>query len=183
MYTYRITKYNPKYRNEAGAYLKDEWTSVGDVGETFDGLKLTFEEYKKYEDAYLEAVLLTMKANGIDSLKIRWYGKMQDYESIEESLEDMDIVEVKKYVKELKKGQEIKQDNIALTVRLILREIMWGKLLKKNVFYVHFGYDYYMYIGSRANMDDVIKIIGEKGLFAEEMLSPYLSEREIKHEL
>lgn len=57
MYGWRIIKYNPAFRDERGAYLKDEWTSVSDVGKSFDGEVLTFEEYYKIENAYVASDL------------------------------------------------------------------------------------------------------------------------------
>jgi hypothetical protein len=33
MYQYRITKYNPVFRDEKGRCTSEEWTSFGDVGE------------------------------------------------------------------------------------------------------------------------------------------------------
>jgi len=37
---------------------------------------------------------------------------------------------------------------LADVCRLVLREILWCKLESPNGFYIHFGYDYYMYFGS-----------------------------------
>ena len=54
---WRITKYNPAFRDERGVYLKDEWTSVSDVGKSFDGVVLTFKEYREIEDNYVSTAL------------------------------------------------------------------------------------------------------------------------------
>jgi hypothetical protein len=51
MISWRVTKYKPDFRDERGAYLRDEWTSLSEVGKSFGGVKLTFEEYRKIEDA------------------------------------------------------------------------------------------------------------------------------------
>ena len=58
MHCYRITKYNPKYRNSSGAYLKDGWTSISDIGTIYNGKKSTLKEYFKIEEAYVKAILL-----------------------------------------------------------------------------------------------------------------------------
>ena len=29
---WRVTKYNPQYRNRKGVYTKEEWTEVADIG-------------------------------------------------------------------------------------------------------------------------------------------------------
>ena len=36
MNTYRISKYDPKYRKD-GQFIKDEWTDYSDIGEKFEG--------------------------------------------------------------------------------------------------------------------------------------------------
>jgi hypothetical protein len=51
MYNWRITKYNPAYRDNAGCYLKDEWTSISDIGNIYDREVITYETSKKVEDA------------------------------------------------------------------------------------------------------------------------------------
>ena len=47
MYSWRIAKYNPKYRNNKGAFVKNEWTSFSDIDKIFNGKKLTLENYIK----------------------------------------------------------------------------------------------------------------------------------------
>ncbi|MFL0507599.1 hypothetical protein ACH0B5_17895 [Ureibacillus sp. 179-F W5.1 NHS] len=32
-YQWRITKYNPAFRDQDGAYMKDEWISSSDIGQ------------------------------------------------------------------------------------------------------------------------------------------------------
>jgi len=40
LYEYRIVKYNPKFRIN-GIYTKNEWTSISDIGDEFDGVFFT----------------------------------------------------------------------------------------------------------------------------------------------
>ncbi|QSX06726.1 hypothetical protein JYG23_04550 [Sedimentibacter sp. zth1] len=56
-YMWRITKYNPQYRDSYGAYLKDEWTSLSDVGKQYDGKVFTKDEYLEYERLYIESII------------------------------------------------------------------------------------------------------------------------------
>ena len=65
-YGWRITKYNPAFRNEKGAYLKNEWISISDVGKSFDGKILTLPEYQKAEDAYVATALRIFSESGIE---------------------------------------------------------------------------------------------------------------------
>ena len=60
------------------------------------------------------------------------------------------------------------------TIRLALREAIWCRLEGVDGFYVHFGYDYYMYVGSE-RADEAPRDL-PSGIFAEQMGSPYSRE-------
>ncbi len=55
---------------------------------------------------------------------------------------------------------------------------MGFRLVYENKMYVHFGYDYYMYIGVNEKCLDAINSIQASGLFVEECESPYYQEDE-----
>ena len=65
-----------------------------------------------------------------------------------------------------------KHDVVPIT-RFALRQIIWCKLLCDQMF-VHFGDDYYMFIGSEKELENEIEAIRNNGLFVEEMKSPYM---------
>jgi len=50
-----ITKYNPKFRDEDGAYIPEEWTGRHQIGQKFDGTVLTEKNYLEIEDKYVQA--------------------------------------------------------------------------------------------------------------------------------
>ncbi len=74
-------------------------------------------------------------------------------------------------------GQQVTQKEVADIARLVLRESLWCKLESDRMF-VHFGYDYYMFIGSTEPCESTIKKIEKLGLFVEKFESPYLEEIE-----
>lgn len=169
-YGWRITNYNPASRNENGAYLKDEWTSISDVGKSFDGKILTVEEYLKVEDAYVSTALKFFSESGIKFLQISYVEK-RNLQNVEKHLYN-DISFNPKYVRKklLVSGRDLED-----ICRLVLREIIWCRIETEGNFYIHFGYDYYMYIGSSIASKKTIKFGEKRGLFIEEMMSPYLS--------
>jgi len=61
-------------------------------------------------------------------------------------------------------------------MRMCLREAIWCKLEAEGRFYIHFGWDYYMYIGSDKSSADAIQLATSDGLFVEDFISPYLTE-------
>lgn len=173
MFSYRITKFDPKYRNELGHFLNNDWTSISEIGKKFDGKELTFEDYKKIEDAYVHAIMLFMDFLNLNSLTVPYLEKhrKRPYPDIYRSKTMLELF------KKITVGQELDKNEVADVARLMLRETLWSKLESKDKMFVHFGYDYYMYIGSSKELPDSSKNEIEKsGLFVEEFESPYLDE-------
>jgi len=55
MYTCRVTKYNPLFRDKNGQYLRDDWTSIADIGKILqsnNAQPVTVEDYLSIEDTY-----------------------------------------------------------------------------------------------------------------------------------
>lgn len=173
MNSWRVTKYDPAFRDERGAYLKDEWTSVSDVGTPFDGVTLTFEEYSKTEDAYVSTALSFVSEAGLDALTITY---LETYGVAEARAEDLQGIAFDP--KLAKQGLALSCAALDDVCRLVLREILWCKLESGSGFYIHFGYDYYMYIGSPVPSEKAIAHGRQRGLFVEEMVSPYLNPTE-----
>lgn len=170
MYCYRITKYNPQFRDHTGAYRKEDWISFSDIGSTFENKVLSAEDYLNAEEAYIEAISLFMDEFRINTLRVTllskhaepkkndvWYSSslLETYQSISDNA-------------------IIKKHTALNVARLVLREYMWCKLESKEMF-VHFGYDYYMYIGSKKKPTHIIPQIEALGLFVEKIdESPYM---------
>lgn len=152
MNSYRVTKYDPKFRID-GIYTADEWTSIFDVGQTFSGREFTMREYEITEQNYINFILKTLSACGIEHLTIcqpENYGRLR-----------------------WRDGQRLDAAGVQAFARDCLRERVWGKLQAKH-FFVHFGYDYYMYVGCMLDGGEIKKIAEENCLFCENMPSPYL---------
>src|SRR5690349_7280311 len=117
-YCWRITKYNPVFRDEKGTYQKDEWTAFSDIGKAYNGEILTFEEYKKIEDAYISTAFGFFSESNTESLKVN-------------SLEKNNLPRIKKaqisdieYAPELVENGLIVSDEIFEDIcRLVLREV------------------------------------------------------------
>jgi hypothetical protein len=169
MYYYRVTKYNPESRNERGWYLRDEWTDFSCVGITFNGQIFTMKEYERFEDLYINAVLQFMYCIGIKKLVCSYCwkpkGGFQD-EPIPSSW--------KKVYLRVRKRSSVEGGEIVILLKMILRNYLVCKLEYKDKFFVHFGYDYYMYIGVEKECKIAKEKIRESGLFVEDFVSPYL---------
>jgi hypothetical protein len=168
MHGYRITKYNPTYRDYQGRYLKDEWISFSDIGKVFEGEILTLDQYLRAENAYIEAIFLFMDCLNITSLYIKRLEQPN-----KPSSHMLSAVEGTQLFKTIKNDISANKEFIKVITRLVLREQMWCKLQSPEM-YVHFGWDYYMYIGSKKACKNSIKTIEKLGLFVEPKRSPYL---------
>jgi hypothetical protein len=165
MFDWRVTKYDPKNRDHNGWYTKDEWTDHSDVGKTFESKKLTFSEYFNVESKYIQAVLLFMECLNIDSLKATHL--------IDKGLYQKKVlIDGKKIIDSTSYSPEM----VAFIVQSMLRNKFWCKLEYENIMYVHFGWDYYMYIGSAKACTSTIAKIEAMGLFVEKFRSPYLDD-------
>ncbi len=168
MYWFQITKYNPKYRNELGHYLKDEWTDFSDIGKKHANDILTYDEYIEVENAYVKAILNFMNCLNLDSVRVSGLEKRKLLENSENYSKSM--IEIYKKIKD---KQFLDRQLLDQVIRLILRTDLWCKLQSKDL-EVHFGYDYYMYIGSSKPCEEIIPTIEKMGLFVEAIKdSPY----------
>jgi hypothetical protein len=164
MFSYRITKYNPAYRNSQGHYLKNEWILYADIGKEFDDGVLTLEQYLKVENAYVDAILSFMECLGIETLHVTALEK-----NVTPRRNELFSLS---FFNNLENGSVLNTQLIKVVTAMILRNYLWCKFEAPGM-YVHFGWDYYMYIGSAKACKTAIRSIEKSGLFVEEYESPY----------
>ena len=168
MHQYRITKYNPIYRDNNGFFKHDEWTSVTDTNIFNKSSSITFNDYMVIENDYINVVKHIMSINGTDRLEV----KLKEHRANRLNYPDCDENKIVSFLTETKWDQPIYGDDIEFLVKLCLREEVWCKL-ENTYMFAHFGYDYYMYVGSARELKSgEIKIIAPN-LFQEDMSSPY----------
>lgn len=162
MASYRVTKYDPAKRDRSGRYGQDEWTSRSDVGLSIGGKVLSLDEYQGVEDAYVKAIERFMAAAGVRELQV------VNLELRGRDARDTTNPGVEEALRE---GAKVSGSQLAATVRACLRERMWCRLIAGDDVFVHFGYDYYMYV----RVPDGVSIPSDlpSALFVEEFESPY----------
>lgn len=150
-YNYRVTKYNPILRNEKGVFdiNFNEWTSFYD----YDNPKFSRQNYYLTENAYIYIINKFIELNNSSTFKIC-------------------AVENKRF-----KIPYRKVCNDVLMVEFIskqvLRQKFWCKIESDNMF-IHFGYDYYMYIGSKSELNETVINFGGINIYLEKIKeSPY----------
>jgi len=154
MIQYRVTKYNPALRDARGGYLRDEWIMFSQIGSEIGGKVLTKHEYERIEQAYVDSALAFLNEGGVTSLTI-------------EGLENH-----KKLSLDFGERSLVSMEHLGALIRQILREEFWCRFEGHNGF-LHFGWDFYMYIGVPHRCLAAEQFTREFGLFPEECASPY----------
>ena len=168
---WRITKYNPAFRDDNGYYtLVEEWTCPSEIGKMFNGNEFTLDEYLRIEAAYIDTVIQFLNANNLDSLRILQCSTAkispEERQSIlyEPAFEGVQVAV----------DRIVTISEIRTICQMVLRNLLFCDFYAKDQFFVHFGWDYYMYIGSSENSLSAIDFAGNSGLFVEPVLrSPY----------
>ncbi|MGG0738227.1 hypothetical protein [Niallia taxi] len=161
MYSWRVTKFNPLHRDESGSYIiKDEWTSYSDIGS-----KVSEEEYLETEEKYINAVLSFMNEMNVDKLYLK------DLELHSDGVVEQNA---STFMLTMWLGKEVSKQEIKELIKLTLRESIWCSLSYKKQISVHFGYDYYMYIGAANDCPKARTKVITSGLFVEEFSLKYI---------
>lgn len=159
----RISKYNPEMRDDKGNYFHfGEWTSLSDIEKGI----MTIDHYIKSESNYVNSIIHIMEIAQIEHVyitDIEIYSPNTPVYIADENLQ---------LISSLHEGKKIFRDDVNWIVRCVLRELMWCKLIDNNKFYIHFGYDYYVYVGGDFNLVDHDSL--QEGVFYEKFKSPYL---------
>ena len=155
MNEYRITKYDPRHRDSSGAYLlPDEWTSYSDVGRS-----VSLEEYLATEERYISTAVAFLREAGVESLEARTVDTHGS--AVGAPIE----------------GASLGPAEWPRAFRSVLREKWWCRF-ESDAGFVHFGLDYYMYVGVRSRTPECHAVALKYGLFVEPFTSPYHPEVE-----
>ncbi|MER6951285.1 ATP-grasp domain-containing protein [Nonomuraea sp. NPDC000554] len=140
-YGFRVCKYDPALRDAHGAFRGDDWTSISDVGQTFDGVTLTRDRYDAVEAAHLRAVELLARESGVRRLTVRHPERGPA------------------------EGTEVPLEEALEIVRAMLREDLWCRLEDGRRFSVEAGYDYCLHVTSSEPCFAAVERIHRLGLF------------------
>jgi len=157
MFEYRVTKYDPAHRDSAGRYLLDEWTAFSDVGKT-----VALAEYEAVERAYIDVALAFMTEAGIADLFVA------------------NLENAKRVTLPFAAGAKLSHPQLRVAFQLVLREQCWCRFLHDTIAFVHFGWDYYMYVATPRDCPNAKQLASDRALFVESCPSPYPTLKTIK---
>lgn len=169
MVKYRITKYNPVYRNADGVFMNDDWTSVHDVGKVLNGEWINQSIYLQVENSYLKAVKIILDLFSCSELKV---SELEKYSLPTNTIINIDTDFLQDLYINVKNGNMVSDLKINGLIVLSLRENLWAKLgSNKKKIELEFGYDYYMYFSVPHSLpENIICDIESLNLFVEAML-------------
>ncbi len=164
MECWRITKYDPRFRDKSGRYLRDEWTGAAQIGEAYAGKILTSDEYLRVESLYVAAVLHLWKAAGAPSLQIQALELSTSGFGLPPQSDDLLDVGFGDW--RPVNGEVVPPAVFETLVRWCLRELGWCQL-GADEFYVHWSYDFYVYVETGDATSADREAIASTGLFVE----------------
>lgn len=156
---YRVTKYDPALRGPNGEYMGDDWIMFSQIGQSFSGVVLTEQEYKRVENAYVKVALAFLSESGIPALRV------------------VGLQNSRKHQLEFADGSLLTSERLSDAFGRILRNEFWCRFQAEDGF-VHFGWDYYMYIGVSRRCPAAEQTASELGLHVEEFTSPHHAEED-----
>ena len=152
---YRVTKYDPTLRDASGAYTGDDWTMFGQIGKAFGGVRLTLSTYLEIEARHLVVLASFLEENG-------------------SSIVVAEGVECASQTFRVSEGARLSQVEAIDAARQMLRDEGWCRLVDDDRFYIHVGWDYYMYIGTEKPCENSVALAESKNLFVDrDFPSPY----------
>lgn len=150
----------------------DEWTCPSEIGKVIKGNEFTFEQYLIVENAYIDTIMEFLKAVEQQTLRaIQVSDRSISQEDKRSVLYEQEFSDIG-----IKEDMTYSIIEIRTICKMILRNYADCQLYAKDHFFVHFGWDYYMFIGSSHDSYQAIKFAESKNLSVEECTSPYYFE-------
>lgn len=170
---YRITKYNPKLRNEKGYYMKEEWTSCSDIGRMYNDGEFTAKEYLSTEKKYLQTIAYILKKENVQSMTITGYERGLAVRKTQRNFEKCGLhlqESEKRFLRRAQNGMEIPVGKLPWVLRLLLRECFWC-VLKDPVTgcKIEVDFDYYVYVRCHSLNQKEIERFAQDGIYIENM--------------
>ena len=135
---WRITKYNPEFRDSNNIYQKDEWTSFSDINKIFNGKKLQLQEYLTVEKLYLNAILQFIKIMNIPFIEINDLEKNELDKEIINKYAEIYPDEIINTYNTINNRSIIMLDKLEQICILTLREHIWLKLEYEKILFWKF---------------------------------------------
>lgn len=164
---HEIVKYPPSGYNKDGIYTSDDWTSISDIGKSFNGKILSVKDYLKVEGQYVNTIMMIMSALDCEYLTISYIEKNQA-----DMINDIEIyrkkygVSIKGTLPKLKKGTRLSRINVPNVLRLCLRELCYIVFsCESKKLELYFSYEYYLNVKCPIDRNILSQIVKKNNLY------------------
>ncbi len=165
---YRITKYNPTWRDCNDVYTRSEWTSVYDFARS---KRLPLQTYLETEKAYIATYLDILRANHVVMLQLR---QVENALTVQECLQTADAYGISLtdaqllFLQNADENTAFAIDDFVTVFQLIIRELLWGSIQSSDgTVVITVGYDYYTYITCPEITQDLIAAAKRRSIYIE----------------
>ena len=142
--------------------MVSDWTSFRDIGQSFGGVILTEQEYKRVESAYIDVALAFLAEAGLTTMRV---AGLENSKSRTPGFHEGDVLDCQR-LREIIGGS--------------LRGEFWCRIEGEDSF-IHFGWDYYMYIYMYIGVSHRCPVAEQKaarlGLYVEGFASPIIKNK------
>lgn len=173
MKKYRLSKYDPIFRDPNGVYTKEEWTSYCDIGTVYDGVVFTKDEYLRMEAKFINVILQVLSSLGANSF---WVRKLEPPFTAEEMRNYLGRYGLSMSPEEeaarssLYEGKKINISELKVYLRLFLRECFWCELhAEESTIVLYWSDEYYMYLRCRGLDENIIQVSKTQGIYIEDI--------------
>ena len=170
---YRISKYDPSFRDEHGRFMGEDWTSFSDIGKEYHGTVLTNFQYAAVEAKYIDAVTTVLRQNQVHTMIVEKLEKPFSAATLEKLLGRGHLPfppSDAAFVSRIKDGARLDMAEIEKTVMLVLRDCFWRKLSSESGdVTIAFGYDLYVYLQGVTIDADAIASFRSEGIYIESL--------------
>ncbi|WP_312095600.1 hypothetical protein [Aminipila sp.] len=171
MKKYNISKYNPKFKDNQGRYLREDWTAISDIDKVYNGKIFSAEDYLKMEDNYIKTVYKILNFHNLKTLKVKDVKKSFTQEKFLKLIDKQNIAysqHLLNFYNRIESVKNLEYQDIDSFCRLLLREDIGAKLFYPRKLKIFICYDYLLGIHSSSSIEKVIPKITDLGLFVEE---------------
>ncbi|MNJ55425.1 hypothetical protein D3C77_509120 [compost metagenome] len=175
MHYWQVRKYPPLEQHQINKPKIPTWTSIVDIGQTFQGILFNEDEYLLTEDRHVEAVKIYMRSVQVQELEIHLFDKLREEIFLEHAKRYPKCYscELTDFYYLLEHGLTISGKQVEWIIRLGMREAISCQLRNRDLFFLNFSYDYYMDIGSTIICENAVKEIRHLGLYIDPWDGPY----------
>ena len=167
MQWHEITKYSPEGYHDR-VYTLDEWTSFYDIGKSFNGSVLTFQEYHEFEKRHIDVVSQLLSETNCRFLIIEYIEIYKDslIHDLKKSPYNEELLKHIKLFMGMGKGRRIHINLLEPVLKFWLREYCYmilsnkSKHLKFEIYY-----DYYLNVCCDVSTRRLREIVNSNGLY------------------